>query len=89
MRIIVWLLSALNLYLGARCFLNAVGVLQTSKYSQTATVVFAVLFLGMSAAGCYFTLVRHDVRIGLLLSLGPWVLGLLVLLVTMLTSSYQ
>jgi hypothetical protein len=86
---IVWLISALNLYVGLRCFLNAVHVLHTTKYSQTATSLFAVLFLGLGAAGVYLSLAGKDSRLGLLVGLGPWVLALLILLVTMATSSYQ
>lgn len=85
----VWLISTLNVYIGLRCFLNAIHVLHTTKYSQTATAIFAVLFLGMGAAGFYFALVRHDTRLGLLVGVGPWVVALLILLVTMATSSYQ
>ena len=89
MKILVWLLVALNIYVGLRCFLNAVHVLHTTKYSQTATAIFAVLFLGLGAAGVYVSLAGKDPRLGLLVGAGPWILGLLLLLVTMLTSSYQ
>ena len=89
MKPVVWLISALNLYIGLRCFLNAVHVLHTSKYSQTATTIFAVLFLGMGAAGFYVSLAGKDLKLGLLIGLGPWVLALLVVLVTMATSNYQ
>jgi len=89
MRILVWLLSTLNLYFGSRCLLNAIHVLHTSKYSQTTTVIFAVLFLGLGAAGFYCTIARNDPKLGLLIALGPWILGLLLLLITMLTSNYQ
>lgn len=33
MRYLVWLISAVNVYFGLRASLNAIGVLQTSKYS--------------------------------------------------------
>lgn len=89
MKVLVWLLSALNLYFGLRCVLNAIHVLHTSKYSQTTTVCLAVLFLGLGAAGLYCAIARNDPRLGLLIALGPWVLGVVFLLITMLTSSYQ
>ena len=89
MKVLVWLLVAINLYVGLRCFLNAVHVLHTTKYSQTATALFAVLFLGLGVAGVYCSLAGKDPRLGLLIGLGPWLLALLVLLVTMATSSYQ
>jgi hypothetical protein len=87
MKILVWLLSAVNLYLGFRAFLNVIGVLQTSKYSQATTAIFAVLFLGLGVAGFYFSAGKP--KLGLLLAVGPWVLGIVVLFFTMLTSKYQ
>lgn len=89
MKYLVVLLSAINLYFGGRCFLNFVGVLQTSKYSRGATGVFAVLFIGLGALGCLLALVKGDVKLGLLIAVGPWILGLVILLFSMLTSSYQ
>jgi hypothetical protein len=86
---LVWLLSAANLWFGGRSFLNAIHVLQTSKYSQRTTVIFAVLFLGLGIAGFYVTLARQNPRLGLLLAAGPWVLAVVVLFITMLTSNYQ
>jgi len=86
---LVWLLSAANLWFGGRSFLNAIHVLQTSKYSQRTTVIFAVLFLGLGAAGFYLSIARHNPKVGLLVAAGPWVLALVVLFVTMLTSNYQ
>jgi hypothetical protein len=88
MKQIVWLISAVNVYFGLRCFLNAIHVLQTSKYSQTTTVILAVLFLGLGAAGFYFSIVRNDPKRGLLIAFGPWVLALVILFVTMVTSKY-
>jgi hypothetical protein len=37
-------------------FLNGIHVLHTSKYSQTTTVIFTGLFLGLGAAGFYFSI---------------------------------
>ena len=82
-------MSAINLYWGMDCLLNVVGLLGTSKYSQAATAIFAVLFLGLGAAGLYVTVVRKRAGLGLLVSIGPWILGIVVLFITMMTSSYQ
>jgi len=89
MKYIVWLISAVNVYLGLRCFLNAIHVLHTSKYSQTTTVIFAVLFLGLGAAGFYCSIARNDSKLGLLIAFGPWVLAFVVLFISMVTSKYQ
>jgi len=78
-----------NVYLGLRALLNAIGVLQTSKYSQATTVIFAVLFLGLGAAGFYVSIVKHNPKLGLMVAFGPWVLALVVLFITMITSDYK
>ena len=64
-------------------------MLDTSKYSQTATAIFAVLFLGLGAAGVYCSLVRNDQKLALLVAVGPWLLALVVLFISMTTSRYQ
>jgi hypothetical protein len=89
MKFVVWLISAVNVYFGLRCALNAIGVLQTSKYSQATTVIFAILFLTLGAAGFYFTIARNNPKLGVLIAFGPWVLAAVVLFITMLTSNYQ
>jgi hypothetical protein len=88
-KVLVWLLSALNLYFGARSLLNAIHLLHDSKYSQTTTVLLAVLFLGLGAAGLYCSTIRNNPKLGLLIALGPWVLGVVFLLITLLTGNYQ
>lgn len=89
MKNLVWFISAVNVYLGLRCFLNAIHVLHTGKYSQTTTVIFAVLFLVLGAAGFYLTIFRNDSKLALLVAFGPWVLGLLILFISMVTGRYQ
>ncbi|MBS1598169.1 MAG: hypothetical protein JST75_08075 [Bacteroidetes bacterium] len=89
MKFIVLLISTLNAYLGLRFFLNVIDILQTTKYSKTATAVFAILFLGMGIAGFYFSLSKNEQKIGLLIGIGPWVLALIFLLINMLTSDYK
>lgn len=89
MKYLVWLISAVNGYLGLRALLNAIGVLQTSKYSQATTVIFAILFLGLGAAGFYISIAKNNPKLALLVAFGPWVLALVVLFITMLTSDYK
>jgi len=45
MKYLVYLFSAINLYAGIRFLLNALGILQTSKYGQGANVFFAVTLI--------------------------------------------
>ncbi|MEW5917967.1 MAG: hypothetical protein AB1762_16305 [Gemmatimonadota bacterium] len=89
MKVFVWLISSVNLYFGLRALLNAVGILQTSKYAQTTTVIFAVLFLALGAAGFYFSTAKNNAKLGLLIAFGPWVLAAVVLFIQMTTSRHQ
>jgi hypothetical protein len=89
MKILFWIISVFNIYQGLYFFLNAVHLLGSSKYSQKATVIFAILFLVMAAGGIYFVLRRNNYRTALLLSLGPWILGFIFLLFNMLFSDYK
>jgi hypothetical protein len=89
MNYFTWFISSINLYMGLRYFLNAIHVLHTSKYSQRATVLFAILFTGMGVGGLYFSLVEKNNTVSLLLGMGPWILALLILLFNMLTSDYK
>ncbi|MGB4843463.1 MAG: hypothetical protein WBP16_03300 [Ferruginibacter sp.] len=89
MKYFIWIISSVNIYLGIHYFLNVMHVLQNSKYSQTATAVFAILFLVMGVLGFYFVLGKADNRSAFLISVGPWVIGLLFLLFNMLTGDYK
>ena len=89
MKYIVWIISSVNIYLGLLSFLNAIHVLNTSKYSQTATVLFAILFLLMGGAGLYLSIMKNNTKPALLVSIGPWVIALLFLLFNMMTQDYK
>jgi hypothetical protein len=89
MKSLIWILSATNLYLGLRAFLNVIGITHTSKYSEGATLFFAILFLSMSAGGFYFTLLKPNQKYALLCALGPWVIGFVFLLFNMFRSDYK
>jgi hypothetical protein len=89
MKFVIWILSVINIYLGSRNFLNVIHVLQDSKYSQSATTVFAILFLGMGIAGLYFSLVKNNYKLALIVEVGPWILALLFLVFNMMTSDYK
>jgi hypothetical protein len=88
-KILVLAISALNLFLGTRCLLNVVGVLQTSKYAPATTALFAVLFLGFAAASIWFAFWGGNLKLALWLSVGPWALALVVLFLTMILSSHR
>ncbi len=89
MKLIAWILIALNAWFGIRALLNAFHVLHTSKYSQTATVAFAILFLAMTAASIYFLLMKNDIRLAFWTGIGPWLIAGLFLLLNMFTQDYR
>jgi hypothetical protein len=43
-------LLCLDAYIGVRFLLNVLQILQTSKYSQTATLIYAIVFIGLAIA---------------------------------------
>ncbi len=89
LKVIAFILLAADAIIGFRFFLNVIGVLDTTKYSVTATALYAVIFLLLAAAGFYFLFFQPDIRKALLISTGPWVLLLLVMLVSLITGDYH
>lgn len=77
------------MYFGINCVLNVMHILHNSKYSESATKVFAVLFLCMGIGGFYFSVFKPVFKLALGIALGPWMLSLVFLLITMLTSDYK
>ena len=89
MNFFVWLMTNINFYLGFRYFLNAVHILHSSKVSKSATIAFAVLFLCMGIVAVYICLYKNNYKLALLISIGPWAIALLMLLLNMLFGNYQ
>jgi hypothetical protein len=89
MKFIIFAMSALNLYFGIRFLLNALHILHTSKYAQSSNIVFSILFIALGLTALYFVIFKHNNQLGLLFSIGPWVLGLLFLLINMLLGDYK
>ena len=89
MKYFIWLISLVNVYFGITSLLNVFHILQNSKYSQASTAFFAVLFLCLGFGGFYFSILKTSYKLALLIGLGPWVISLILLLITMLTSDYK
>lgn len=89
MKYLAIIIALLNLYIGLRFFLNAIHVLQTSKYSQRSNIVFAILFLGLGAAGIYYSFFLVDYTIASWVGAGPWMLGLFILLINLISEDYK
>ncbi|MFZ1423348.1 MAG: hypothetical protein WAS55_05960 [Saprospiraceae bacterium] len=88
-KILCILISSVNIYLGIRFFLNVINVLQTSKYSSTATALYAFLFLCLGFAGLYVTLVKSNIKLALWMGIGPWAIILVFLLANMIFGDYH
>lgn len=89
LKLIAIMLAGLNGYLGCRFFLNVIGVLQTSKYGSAATLIYAILFMGLSAAA-YVVLYKHgSVALSCWLGLAPWVISGIFLFINMLAGDYR
>lgn len=88
MKILIWLFAILNLGLGLRNLLNVAGVLQTSKYAPQTTLLFGLLFLAMGGGALYMMLVRGQLRPALWISLGPWILALVAMVIQLMTGKY-
>jgi hypothetical protein len=89
MKWLAWLITLFNIYFGLYFLLNALNILSSSKYSQTATIVFAVLFTLMAAGSVYVMIGRANYTLAFWIGLGPWILSFLFLLFNMLTSDYK
>ena len=89
MKWLAWLFTLSNIYFGIYFLLNALHILGSSKYSQAATIVFAVLFTVMSAASVYYIIALHNYKLAVVIGAGPWILSLLLLLFNMITGDYR
>ena len=89
MKWLTWLFTIINIYFAIYFLLNALHILGSIKYSQSATVVFAVLFTVMAAGSAYIMISRSDYKLALLINAGPWVLSSLFLFFNMVTSDYK
>lgn len=82
-------LLSLDAYLGARFLLNVLQILQTSKYSKTATFIYAFLFLGLAIWGFYVLFVKENIKLGLWISIAPWGLILLFMFMSLIFGTYR
>lgn len=88
-KIIASLFLLADAYIGIRFLLNSLQILQTSKYGKGATLLYGIVFTALAAAGIYFLFFRHQTRWALWISVGPWLLLLLIQLAAMLFSDYK
>jgi len=89
MNYLVYLFSAINLYAGIRFLLNALGILQTSKYGQGSNIFFAVTLIGAGIAALYLSIVRQNQSLALLVDAIPWILTILLVVGNMIFGDYR
>jgi len=89
MKIFTLLFLIIDGYIGIRFILNGLHILQTSKYSKEATLLYAVIFTLLSLVGIYFLFFKNNLKVGFLISVLPWVLILIILLLNMIFGDYR
>ncbi|MCB0710304.1 MAG: hypothetical protein KDC15_13040 [Chitinophagaceae bacterium] len=82
-------LLSINSYVGLRFILNVFHILQTSKYSKTATLVYAIIFLALALVGFYFLFIEKKVRLSFWISIAPWILIIVFLFLNMIFGDYK
>ncbi|MBP9193480.1 MAG: hypothetical protein KBF57_02260 [Saprospiraceae bacterium] len=88
-KILAWIFIFFNIYMGGNFFLNAIGILQDSKYSVGATRLYAVLLLAMAGASVYLMLAKSNAKMALWIGAGAWVLIFFILLANMIFGKYN
>ena len=89
LKIIAGVVLVADAVIGFRFLLNVIRVLDTTRYSMTATAFYAVLFLGLAAMGFYFLFIQPDTKKALLISIGPWIGMLAVSFISLVTGDYR
>ena len=89
MRYVVYIFSAINLYAGVRFLLNALGVLQTSKYGQGSNVFFAITLTTAGVVALYISIARQNHSLALLIDATPWILTLILLVANLIFGDHK
>lgn len=89
MKYLVYIFSAINLYAGIRFLLNAIGILQTSKYAQSSNVFFAITLTSAAVVASYISIARQNHSMALLIDAGPWILTLVLLIANLIFGDHK
>lgn len=88
MKYVVWAIAALCIYTGFGFLLDVPGIEHDSKFSDGATAVFALVFLGVGLGAIYLSL-RSRPTLGATLAIGPFAIIAIAVFVSMATNSWQ
>ena len=89
LKIISISLLFIDAYIGIRFLLNVLKILQTSKYSQAATLLYAIVFIGLAIAGLYVLFGKNNLKLSLWISVAPWFIILIFLFLNMIFGDYK
>ena len=89
MRFVVYVFSVINLYAGTRFLLNALGILQTSKYGQGSNIFFAITLTTAGVVALYFSIARQSHSLALLIDASPWLLTLILLIANLIFGDHK
>jgi hypothetical protein len=89
LKIISISLLCIDAYIGVRFLLNVFQILQTTKYSQTATLIYAIVFIGLAAFGLYVLFGKNNLKLSLWISIAPWFVILAFLFLNMIFGDYK
>jgi phosphoglycerol transferase MdoB-like AlkP superfamily enzyme len=78
-----------DLYIGTRFLLNVLNILHTSKYSKGATLAYAIIFLSLSIIGFVLLFSKTNTKWVFWMSIGPWLLMIVLLFLNMLVGDYK
>lgn len=89
LKIISLFILGFDAYIGLRFLLNVFHILQTSKYSKTATLIYAIIFLLLALAGFYFLFAGNNMNLSFWISIAPWILIFVFQFLNMITGDYK
>ena len=88
-KFLIWAIIALDAVFSFWWVLNALNILQASKYSNYANIIFAILFMGVAIAGSYFLQIKKDNSLSFLIVSAPWTIGFLILIASLIFGNYH
>lgn len=88
-KFLIWAIIALDASFGFWWILNALNILQSSKYSNYANTIFATLFCGVAIAGVYFLEIKKNNSLSFLIVSAPWTIGFLILMASLIFGNYK
>lgn len=87
MRVLAWIMTGLNLLFALNTLFNAID--RNSKYSLGMTWFAGLLFLALGGSGVYALLHQVPAKHALLISVAPWLLFIVVMVLQLSLGNWQ